>query len=280
MSYKIVLDSSADIPKEFLDLGCFEIVPLTLQIGDYFIVDSVDFDAPAFLSRMKASEDYAKSACPAPGVYMESYKGDADRVYVMTLSSKLSGSYNSALQGKNIFEEEFGNSKKIHVFDTKSAGGTMFHNVLKLLEMEKEGKSFEEIVTTITKRIDNSHIYFLLDNYENFRKNGRISNVQSSLLNALHIKLIMEDDGNGEIQKVGQDLSFRRALTHMCKLVIKNATNPEDRVLVVTHCANKEMGTFVINEITKKIKFKATYLLEGWGITTMYANEGGILVTY
>ncbi|MEG1496208.1 MAG: DegV family protein [Clostridiales bacterium] len=281
MSYKIVLDSSADFPPEVMALGCFEIVPLSLQIGDYFVVDDDNFQPADFLQRMKDSDDYAKSACPAPGAYINAYRGDEERVYVITLSSKLSGSFNAATQGKAIYaDEEKCEGKSIEIFDSKGAGGMLLKIAFSIIELEKAGKSFDEIVEMTYKTIEDIHIYFLLDNYDNFRKNGRISNIQASLLDTLRIKLIMQDDGHGEISKAGQDLSFKRALNHMCKLVIKTVVNPENKILVVTHCANAIQGKWVLDEIMKKCKFKASYLLEGHGITTLYANEGGILVSY
>ncbi|MDO4541718.1 MAG: DegV family protein, partial [Bacillota bacterium] len=234
-----------------------------------------------FLARMKESKDYARSSCPSPGDYIAAYRGEEDRVYVITLSSKLSGSYNSAVQAKSIYgEEEKCQGKKIHVFDSKGAGGMLLQATLKIMELEEAGKTFDEIVTETTRYINESHILFLLDNYDNFRKNGRLNNIQAALLDTLHIKLIMQDNGEGEIAKAGQDLSFKRALNHMCKLVVKNVKNPAERILVVTHCANDKLGKWALSEILKHCKFKASYLLEGRGITTMYANEGGILISY
>lgn len=279
--YKIVVDSSADLPDDVIKAGNFQTVPLTLHLGDYSVVDDDKFEPADFLRRMKESKDYARSACPSPGDYIKSYRGSEKRVYVITLSSKLSGSHNSAEQGKAIYSEEEGcEGKDIHIFDSKGAGGMLLQAALKIMELEKAGKTFEDVVKETTDFIEDSHIFFLLDNYDNFRKNGRISNIQASLLDTLHIKLIMQDNGAGEIAKAAQDLSFKRALNHMCKLVVKNVKNPAERVLIVTHCANESQAKWVLSEILKKCKFKASYVLEGRGITTMYANEGGILVSY
>ncbi len=281
MSYKIVVDSSADLPQEVLASGNFSTVPLTLHLGSYSVIDDNKFQPADFLRRMKESSDYARSACPSPGDYINAYRGPEERIYVITLSSKLSGSHNSAEQAKAIYaEEENCEGKSIHIFDSRGAGGMLLQGALKIMELEKSGKSFAEVVEETSKYMGQSHIYFLLDNYDNFRKNGRISNIQASLLDTLHIKLIMQDNGLGEIAKAAQDLSFKRALNHMCKLVVKNVINPAERVLVVTHCANEKQGKWMLGEILKQCKFKASYLLEGRGITTMYANEGGILVSY
>ncbi|MEE0776934.1 MAG: DegV family protein [Bacillota bacterium] len=280
MNFKIVLDSSCDFPAEMLQEECYQVVPLTLHIGDYSTPDDESFDAADFIIRMKQSPDYARSSCPSPGDYINAFKGETDEIYVITLSAKLSGSYNAAIQAKRIFEEEHGKSKQIHVIDSRGAGGMLLQAALKIKELKEQGYSFQDTVKRIDKYAGESRIYFLLENYENFRKNGRISNIQASLLDTLHIKLIMQDNGEGEIIKAGQDLSFKRALNHMCNLVIKNAKNIEERILVVTHCANRSQGEFALKQILKKCKFKAAYLLEGRGITTLYANEGGILVSF
>lgn len=120
MSYKIVVDSCCELPKEWLDTGNFERVPLGLEVGEYQIQDDESFDQAEFLKKVAEYPGCPKSSCPSPERYRKAFKTDADRVYAVTLSSHLSGSYNSAILGKNLYMEKYGN-KPILVVDSESA---------------------------------------------------------------------------------------------------------------------------------------------------------------
>ena len=107
MSYRIVVDSCGELTQEMKDSGCFVNVPLTITVGEHHIVDDETFDQADFLKKVAGCPDCPKSSCPSPEKYMESYRCDADHVYAVTLSANLSGSYNSAVLGKNLYEEEY-----------------------------------------------------------------------------------------------------------------------------------------------------------------------------
>lgn len=119
--YKIVVDSCGELPEELKKDGHFETVSLELEVDGYRIKDDETFNQLDFLRRVKKSITGPKSSCPSPEQYMDAYEGEADHVYVVTLSGGLSGSYNSAVLGKNLYEEEHTDAKKIYVFNSKSA---------------------------------------------------------------------------------------------------------------------------------------------------------------
>ena len=120
MSYKIVVDSCGELTEEMKQSGKVESVALSIQIDNENIIDDDTFNQAEFLRKVAESSNSPKSSCPSPECYMDSYKCDADRVYVVTLSAELSGSYNSAVLGKSIYAEEHG-EKKIHIFNSRSA---------------------------------------------------------------------------------------------------------------------------------------------------------------
>ena len=119
--YKIVIDSCGELPEELKQDGHYETVSLELEVDGCRIRDDSTFDQSDFLRRVRESLKGPKSSCPSPEQYMDAYEGEADHVYVVTLSGGLSGSYNSAVLGKNLYEEEHGDTKKIYVFNSKSA---------------------------------------------------------------------------------------------------------------------------------------------------------------
>ena len=122
MNYKIILDSCGELPPLYKKDERFEIVSLGIEVGDYRIMDDENFNQKEFLEKVAACPTCPKSSCPSPESYMEAYHCDAEHVYVVTLSSKLSGSYNSAVLGKNLYMEKYG-KKDIHICDSHSASG-------------------------------------------------------------------------------------------------------------------------------------------------------------
>ena len=108
---------------------------------------------------------------------MNSYHCDADHVYAVTLSAELSGSYNSAVLGKNLYEEEYG-EKQIHVFNSRSAsvGETLI--ALKIQECEEAGMEFEQVIEQVNAFIDEQHTYFVLESLDALRKNGRLTGIK------------------------------------------------------------------------------------------------------
>ena len=148
MEYKIIVDSCGELTEEMKKSGVYETASLSMQVGGANIVDDETFNQADFLRRVAQSPECPKSSCPSPERYMLSYKGEAKRVYAVTLSSELSGSYNSAELGKKLYME--GNEEKqIHVFNSRSAsvGETLI--ALKIRECEEEGMRFEEVVQTV-----------------------------------------------------------------------------------------------------------------------------------
>ena len=119
MRYKIIIDSCGELLDEWKKDECFESIPLTLMVGAEQIIDDETFDQADFLKKIRESEECPKSSCPSPERYMEEYHCEAEHIYAVTLSAELSGSYNSAVLGKNLYEEEYG-EKDIYVFNSRS----------------------------------------------------------------------------------------------------------------------------------------------------------------
>lgn len=278
MSYKIVLDSCGELPAELLQDERFERVPLTLEIGEERILDDENFNQAEFLQKVAKYPKCPKSACPSPERYMESYHNtSAEHVYVVTLSSPLSGSYNSAELGKRLYLEKYG-PKQIHVVDSRSASGGETQIALKLAELEEEGLPFEEIVRQIESFRDSVNTYFVLDNLETLRKNGRMSGVKAFVASTLNIKPVM-GAAKGEIILRSQTIGFHKALRKLAELAAAEVKNPGERRLIITHCNAPDKAEQVKKLILEKISFKECIVMDMRGISSLYANDGGVIVT-
>lgn len=274
--YKIVIDSCGELFDEMKNNAHFANVPLTLEVGDWSISDDASFDQAEFLRRVAEYDGAPKSACPSPSAYMAEME-DADRVYIITLSAQLSGSYNSAVLARNLFEEEE-EDVKIHVFDSKSAsiGQTLIGQ--KIAELEEAGKSFEEVVEETEKYIEEQHTFFVLESLETLRKAGRLSNLKSMIANTLNIKPIMGSTEIGSIQQLAQARGMRKALEKMAECMMEVTKNPTEKILAISHCNCPNTAAILKDIVSAKSSFKDIIVVDTNGVSSMYANDGGIIM--
>lgn len=277
MSYRIVLDSCGELTEEMKKSGNFVNVPLSISVGDYHIVDDETFDQAEFLRKVAACPECPKTSCPSPEKYMESYQCDADHIYVVTLSAELSGSYNSAVLGKNLYEEEYGD-KPIYVFNSRSASVGQTLIALKIAEFEDAGMSFDAVVEAVEAYIAEEHTYFVLESLETLRKNGRLSGVKALVATALNIKPYMGATPEGTIFQLGQARGIKKALSKMVDVFVEELKNPEDKIVAISHCNCFERAMSVKKMIEEKIKAKSIIVLDTNGISSTYANDGGIII--
>ena len=120
MSYKVIVDSCGELTEDMKKSGLFETASLSMEVGGVRIIDDETFDQADFLKRVAECPECPKSACPSPERYMRAFDCEAEHVYAVTLSAELSGSYNSAVLGKNLLQEDHPD-RQIHIFNSKSA---------------------------------------------------------------------------------------------------------------------------------------------------------------
>lgn len=277
MSYKIILDSCGELPENLLGDKRFERVPLGLEVGDYQILDDENFNQAEFLQKVAECPTCPKSSCPSPERFMESCREPVDHIYIVTLSALLSGSYNSAELGKKLYLEKYG-PKQIHVINSQSASGGETQIALKLAELEEEGLPFEEITDRIEQFRDSLNTYFVLDNLETLRKNGRLTGVKALVASTLNIKPVMGSH-KGEIIQRGQAIGIKKALGRMAELAAAEAENPSRRRLVITHCNAPDRAALVRDLILAQTSFRECIIMDTRGVSSMYANNGGVIVT-
>ena len=277
MSYKIIIDSCGELLDEWKKDEHFESVALTLNVGGESIIDDETFDQADFLKKVAASPECPKSACPSPERYMKAFDCDADHIYAVTLSAELSGSYNSAVLGRNLLEEEK-LGRKIHIFNSKSAsiGQTLIG--MKIQECEEAGYSFEKVIETVDEYIAGQHTFFVLDNLETLRKNGRLSKVKALVASALKIKPVMGSTDEGNICQLDQARGINKALVKMAGQIAEKTQNSEKKVLAISHCNCHERAILLKNALQEKMPLKNIVVLDTAGVSSMYANDGGVIV--
>ena len=277
MTYRLIGDSCTDLDDNLKKDENISIVPLTLEIGDYSVIDDDKFDQKDFIRRMARSKAGAKSACPSPEAFKEAMECDVDMVFVVTLSEHLSGSYQSAEIGKKLFEEEH-DHKDILVLSSKSASAGQYRLMLELDKLCKQGLGFAEISKRITKLRDEMKTYFVIETLDTLRKNGRLSAVTAFIASALNIKPIMGAT-DGVIIKKDQQRGMQKALAKMVEIAVEEAgDNANDKTVCITHINNPERGEYVAKLFRESDKFKDIKIVNGAGVATKYAGDGGIVI--
>ena len=278
----ILADSCCDLSPELLKKTQARVAPLTLTIDDTHYVDDGTVDIPPYLAAMKASKNPVRSACPSPDLYAEDIKAADDDCFIITLSSKLSGSHNAAVLGVQLAEEDMP-EKKVHVFDSESASAGETYLALMIHDLIAAGKSFEQIVETVEEKIRSMHTLFVLDSLDNLVKNGRISKTVALLANVLSIRLLMSDDGHGSIKNISKARGIKGALTQMVETCRKHTEGlaAASQRLVISYCNCPERARQVRDMIREKCPAIGEIVMTPTSaLSSMYANDGGVVIAY
>ena len=272
MRYKIIIDSCGELLDEWKKDECFESIPLTLMVGAEQIIDDETFDQAEFINKVAACPECPKSACPSPESYRKAFDCEAEHIYCVTLSAELSGSYNSAVLGASLLHEEK-KGVQIHVFNSCSASIGQTLIAMKIAQCEDAGLPFEDVVSVVNKYIEEQHTFFVLENLETLRKNGRLSRVK-----ALKIKPIMGSTPEGTICQLDQARGMNKALVKMVDKIVEVTENSENKFLAISHCNSPKKANMLKEAIQEKMKLADIVVLDTAGVSSMYANDGGIIV--
>lgn len=278
----ILADSCCDLSPELLKKTQARVAPLIITIDDTHYVDDGTVDIPPYLAAMKASKNPVRSACPSPDLYAEDIKAADDDCFIITLSSKLSGSHNAAVLGVQLAEEDMP-EKKVHVFDSESASAGETYLALMIHDLIAAGKSFEQIVETVEEKIRSMHTLFVLDSLDNLVKNGRISKTVALLANVLSIRLLMSDDGHGAIKNISKARGIKGALTQMVETCRKHTEGlaAASQRLVISYCNCPERARQVRDMIREKCPAIGEIVMTPTSaLSSMYANDGGVVIAY
>lgn len=278
MSFRIIIDTGGEYTEIMQGNDKYASAPLRIRFPEVELIDDGTIVQKELLDMIESHDEVPQSSCPSPEEYMNLYNCEAKNVYAITISAQVSGSHNSAVLGKSLFEEEHG-KKNIHVFNSKSASVGMTTIAYKIQEFEEEGCSFEEVIEKVEAFIEDLHLYFVLENLETLRKNGRLTGVKSMVVSALNIKPVMTVDNIGDIIQSTQGRGMKKALVKMVEKAVEKVVDPETKIVGIAHCNDPERAEYVKELILERIKVKDIFIAETSGLSTMYANQGGILIS-
>ncbi len=281
MPIRLIADSCCDSTPELLKEWGLQIAPLKVMVGERVFIDDEQVDVNAMLQVMHEMKEPARSACPSPEEYAALMR-QSEECMVVTLSAKLSGSYNAASVARDMVLEETP-EKKIHVFDSKSAAAGEVQVILHIRKLMAEGKPFKTIVEQTENMIRNMKTMFVLEDLGNLVKNGRISKAVGIAANLLSICPIMGDDGEGAIKMLAKVRGVENALSRLADTVKEKTAEWKERsaTLVLVHCNCPGRADKLKQALLSVCQaFKEVLVVPAGALSGMYANSGGIVIAF
>lgn len=274
----IVADSSCDLPDDFLKRHHIFIVPLTVRFGDdKEYRERIDITPEEFYKKMAASSTLPQTAQPSPASFLKVFEeitSPGDEILCITISSKLSGTFQSATLAKKM------TSIPVTVFDSLAASPGHALQIMRAVSLRDAGFSMEEIIKELTNYRDNDMTIFIyLKNLENIVKGGRINKFQGTLAKVMNIKLICEGI-KGEVVPLDKVRGNKRALERLLSIIGERKKSFSDTVFCITHTDNIDDAQFLKTELLDRYNPKQVLIYPTGPTVGTYAGPGGIVITF
>ncbi len=278
MKHIIVSDSSCNIHTltNTADDSAFACVPLKIRIGEKEFTDNALLNTSEMLWEMYAYKGKSSSSCPSPEEWAEQFKR-ADEVFALTITSSLSGSYNSAMTARTMVLEEQPD-KKICIIDTLSTGPEMMLLIEKLNEYFKEGLDFDTICDKIHIYQQHTHLIFHLESLDNLVKNGRTSKLIAKMADVLNIHIVGCASREGTLEVLHKCRGANRSYSSMLKEMIQNGYS--NGKVIISHCENEAGAKLLKSKIEAAYETPDIRILPTGGLCSFYAERKGILLGY
>ena len=271
---KITADSSANVLQ--LEGFDFAAAPLKIIAGEKEFVDDHALDVSGMVRWFDSYKEKSKTSCPNPGDWLDAF-GDADEVFCVTITSGLSGSYNSACVAKQMYKAEHP-GKKVCVIDSLSAGPELVLIIEKLQELIAQGLSFEEISEQIKSYQQQTGLVFMLESLKNFAANGRVSPTVAKIDGVLGIRIVGKASEEGTLEPVDKCRGENKSLNSIVEHMLHNGLSKGK--VRIAHCENEDAARELKNRILAKLGQVDVQIHTCRGLCSYYAEKGGLLVGY
>lgn len=274
MKIRIVADSSADL--QTIEDRSIVSVPLKIMMDNAEYIDDETLDVKEMIEELAEYRGRSGSACPGVGEWIDAF-GDADWIFGITITSNLSGSYNSAMVAKDTYESEYP-ERKVYIIDSLSTGPEMKIIVEKLQELIAEGKTFEEICEAIEQYRKKTFLVFCLKSLTNLANNGRVSPAVAKIAGILGIHVIGRASEEGTLEQKDKSRGEKKAILSL----VKNMKELGYRggKVIIDHCLNEEAALQLKALIRKEYQSADVRIGTTKGLCSFYAERGGLLVGF
>jgi DegV family protein with EDD domain len=274
MDYKIVMDSAGDM-LEFPGAQ-YACVPLKILAGDREFVDDATTDVVEMVDYLGTYVGKSSTACPSAGEYLEAFE-DAEDVYCVTITSGLSGSYNAATVASQTYLEMHPD-KKVHVFDSLSAGPEMTLMTEKIRELVEQKLPFEKIVETVEAYKDKVRLVFSLESLHNLAQNGRVPVAVAKLAGLIGLRLIGKASDVGTLQPTGKARGEKKVVPELLKQLL--SMGYQGGRVRIHHCCNLLAAENLKQALLEKFPAATVIVEQAGALCSFYAERGGLLVGF
>lgn len=273
MSVRYIADSSADIRK--IPGVDFVSVPLTISTAERDFLDDENLNVSEMLTYMEEYKGRSFTACPSSASWMEKFEG-ADELYVLALTSGLSGTYDSAKIAADMYQEEHPECK-IVVVDTLTTGPEMRLLMEKIIEWKEEEKlSFEEICDSIQEYLFSTRLFFAFKSLHNLAQNGRVNKLAASAIGMLGISILGTASEKGTIETTAKCRGEKSVLKELFRQM-EEAGYKGGKVRI-THAENEKLAKHLAVVIREKYEHADIIVSTMKGLTGFYGERGGVIV--
>ncbi len=261
MTVRIVTDSSCDLPTELVQELGITVVPLYVRFGEEVYREQVDISLDEFYKRLEQGPIHPVTIQPSPQDFVTAYQKvapEADGIVSIHISSKLSGTFNSALQGKKLLEKDF----PIEVVDSQIITVGLALICIAAAKMAKAGESLASVVEEVKQMIPNIRLLALLDTLKYLQKGGRIGKAKALLGSILNVKPMITLK-EGEVVPAGQTRSRSKGIERLFSFV-ESVSNIEDLVIAYNTTPDEaqalaeRLGSVLTKETVKVIRLGTT----------------------
>ena len=281
MNIQLIVDSCCDATPTLKNVLGLRVASLKIDVGDIHYVDDETMDTARLIADMKAYKGAPATACPSPEEYAALMQ-QSEASFVVTLSSHLSGSHNAACVGRDMVLERWP-EKKIHIFDSESASAGETRIALLLRDLIDSGLSYDEIVAQATAFIATMKTHFVLEDLSHLVKNGRISKFAGFAGTMLNLRPIMGENGHGEIIPLEKVRGTANAMRRLVEIVAEETRDfaRASLTMVLSYCNCVDRAQELKkNFLAGCAALKEVIMVPTSGLSTVYADDGGIVVAF
>lgn len=272
---QLVTDSTCDLPREIIEKYNITVVPLTIHIDGKDYLESKELSPEEFYEKMQRADKLPKTSMPSPAAFAEVFDELSEKgpVLCLTISSGLSGTYNSACLGRDYSKGD------VRVIDTLSGSLGLGIQLIEAGELIKQGKGIDEIVDHLKNMAERTKVIILLNTLENVVKGGRLSKFQGSLAKLLDIKVILHGV-NGKVEILEKIRGKKKFLKRSIELIGNLKEDFSNTIFGITHINNLKDAEFLKSEIIKKYNPKEVIMNYMGATMGTYAGEEGLIISF
>ncbi|HHT98302.1 MAG TPA: DegV family protein [Clostridiales bacterium] len=277
MKIKIITDSTSDISqKDAKDKGIV-VVPLKVLFGQEEYRDGIDMETDSFYQKLCSEDEVPTTSQPSPADFLKVYEEAKDAnesIIVITISEKLSGTYQSAVIAKDLAEYD-----SIYVVDSMNTVTGLRILVDHAIKMRDEGKEIAEIVNKLEEIKHKIVLFGIVDTLEYLHKGGRLSRSSSIIGSFLNFKPIINLK-DGLINAVGKTRGFNKAVFKVYDLIEELGGIDDNYPVVFGYTAESSKAIILKEKIQEKYNLKNTSIFPVGAVVGTHAGPGASVITY